>query len=497
MSPAAAAARSLWLQEALDPAGERPPLHGNLRADVCIVGGGLTGLWTALALKEREPALDVVLLEGDVCGAGASGRNGGFVLSLWAKFQALERVCGAAEALRLARASAAAVTEIGAFCREHDIDAHLREEGWLWAATNRSQVGAWDDTVAAIERHGERPFIRLEPEEVARRAGSPAHLGGVFEPTAATVHPARLTRGLRRVALDRGVRIFERSLMSAQIRSESGRALVGAAHCTTSVPCWPCCQWPLTEQKKTYRPRRGLTTARVFLPGSIVFVPPKSFEPGRKQHMEPGTTRMLWGTGLGFVSSIATLPAGPGAGCRRRSSRPTGRRSASGPAPGAWPPASRWPRHRPNRRRTRRAPRRPGQSGDQAAGRTSLAWNRPSRPASSSRAAPRSHFSRPLGGAVETVISAIEWRVRALAPSPTNASTTALAERLGSNAQPSTTRASSRSSRARARLVTPRRANLAIAAGRSEGSASEAGRSTTIIATVSCSSRVRGPWRRR
>ena len=94
MSPAAAAARSLWLQEALDPAGERPPLHGNLRADVCIVGGGLTGLWTALALKEREPALDVVLLEGDVCGAGASGRNGGFALSLWAKFPALERVCG-------------------------------------------------------------------------------------------------------------------------------------------------------------------------------------------------------------------------------------------------------------------------------------------------------------------------------------------------------------------------------------------------------------------
>jgi glycine/D-amino acid oxidase-like deaminating enzyme len=48
-------------------------MHGNLRGDVCIVGGGLTGLWTALALKEREPALDVVLLEADVCGAGASG----------------------------------------------------------------------------------------------------------------------------------------------------------------------------------------------------------------------------------------------------------------------------------------------------------------------------------------------------------------------------------------------------------------------------------------
>jgi glycine/D-amino acid oxidase-like deaminating enzyme len=73
MSRAGAAALSLWLKEALDPAEEQPPMHGNLRGDVCIVGGGLTGLWTALALKEREPALDVVLLEADVCGAGASG----------------------------------------------------------------------------------------------------------------------------------------------------------------------------------------------------------------------------------------------------------------------------------------------------------------------------------------------------------------------------------------------------------------------------------------
>jgi putative aminophosphonate oxidoreductase len=223
MSREGAAARSLWLEEALDPSEDQPPLHGNQRADVCVVGGGLTGLWTALALKDREPALDVVLLEGDVCGAGASGRNGGFVLSLWAKFQALERVCGAAQALRLARASAAAVNEIGAFCREHGIDAHFRKEGWLWTATNRSQVGAWNSTLAAIECHGEHPFVRLEPEEVVRRAGSPSHHGGVFEPTAATVHPARLARGLRRVALERGVRIFEHSSMRALERERPPR----------------------------------------------------------------------------------------------------------------------------------------------------------------------------------------------------------------------------------------------------------------------------------
>src|SRR4051794_39207232 len=107
--------RSLWLREALAGAEDQPPLSGHLRADVCIVGGGFTGLWTALTLAEQDPSLDVAIVEGDVCGGGASGRNGGFVLSLWAKLEALEGVCGAEEAARLARASAAAVGEIAAF----------------------------------------------------------------------------------------------------------------------------------------------------------------------------------------------------------------------------------------------------------------------------------------------------------------------------------------------------------------------------------------------
>jgi putative aminophosphonate oxidoreductase len=215
--------RSLWLQEALPAEADQPPLDAEERADVCIVGGGFTGLWTALTLKQHQPSLDVALVEGDVCGGGASGRNGGFVLSLWAKLEALEAVCGSDEALRLARASAAAVGEIAAFCREHGIDAHVREDGWLWTATNERQVGAWDSTLAAAERHGERPFERLTPEDVAARSGSPSHLGGVFERTAATVQPALLARGLRRVALERGVRIFERSPMTALDRGRPPR----------------------------------------------------------------------------------------------------------------------------------------------------------------------------------------------------------------------------------------------------------------------------------
>lgn len=211
--------RSLWLQEALAGEDEAPRLEREERADVCIVGGGYTGLWTALRLKEHDPSLDVVIVEADVCGGGPSGRNGGFVMSMWSKFLKLEALCGQEEALRIAQASAEAVSAIGAFCATHSIDAGFREDGWLWAATTEAQIGAWDETVDATARAGAEAFVRLEPDEAARRAGSATHIAGVFEPTCATVQPASLARGLRCVALENGVRIFERSPMSRLERS--------------------------------------------------------------------------------------------------------------------------------------------------------------------------------------------------------------------------------------------------------------------------------------
>lgn len=225
-------AASLWLEEALAGAEDAPSLTGSERADVCVVGGGYTGLWTALELKRRQPALDVALLEARVCGAGASGRNGGFVLSWWAKFGSLAKLCGTGEALRLARASAEAVSEIGRFCAEHGIDCHYRPDGWLWAATSEAQVGAWRPLLHELERLGERPFLELTEEEVVRRTGSDRHLAGVFERTAATVQPALLARGLRRVALEQGVRIFERSPVRRLDRSRPPRVRTPAGTIT-------------------------------------------------------------------------------------------------------------------------------------------------------------------------------------------------------------------------------------------------------------------------
>ncbi len=163
------------------------------------------------ASGEQDPGCDVVVLEQDVCGGGASGRNGGFVLSWWPKIASLVRLCGAADALVIARDSEAAIGEIDDFCRSHGIDAHFRRGGWLWTATTRAQLGAWDSVVAACERLGVEAFRSLSPDEIARRSGSAVHRAGVFEASAATVQPARLARGLRRVALETGVRIFERT----------------------------------------------------------------------------------------------------------------------------------------------------------------------------------------------------------------------------------------------------------------------------------------------
>jgi len=201
---------SAWLRE-VGPIEPLPALEGSHHAEICIVGGGFTGLWTALRIKQLEPDREVVLVEADVCGSGASGRNGGFVLTFWHHFASLQRICGNAEALRLARASTDVIGEIGGFCEEHGIHAHYRPEGWMWTATNATQLGAWDSTLAALEHLGEHPFERLEPEQVVARTGSPAHLAGVFEPVSATVQPARLARGLVRVARERGVTVHEGS----------------------------------------------------------------------------------------------------------------------------------------------------------------------------------------------------------------------------------------------------------------------------------------------
>jgi putative aminophosphonate oxidoreductase len=230
------APRSLWLQEALrlEEGGDAPELVESIEADVCIVGGGYTGLWSALRVKELEPDASVVLIDSDICGGGPSGRNGGFALSWWPKIETLQKRVGREEALRLVKASEAAIAEIGELCKREGVDAHFHHGGWLWTATSPAQDGSWESAVEIAEGYGEKPFEVLSAEEVQARTGSPVHLGAAFEASAATVQPALLVRGLRRVALERGVRIYERTRMvdldreEGIVRTPSGSIRAGA-----------------------------------------------------------------------------------------------------------------------------------------------------------------------------------------------------------------------------------------------------------------------------
>ncbi len=191
-----------------------------------IVGGGFTGLWTAIRLLEREPGLGVCVLEAHYCGWGASGRNGGIAEASWAKFPVMERLYGRQEAVRLGSAFHDGVGELERFCVEHGIEAELRRAGNVWMAANQAQLGAWEKAQAALEAAGEKRLRLLDRKEASELTGSPLALGGVFEEEAATVQPAKLVRGLRRVALEMGAQILERTGMRELDTSGSSAAVL-------------------------------------------------------------------------------------------------------------------------------------------------------------------------------------------------------------------------------------------------------------------------------
>jgi glycine/D-amino acid oxidase-like deaminating enzyme len=241
-----AADRSWWLEEALaaDPGEAAPPLVGDATADVVIVGGGYAGMWTAYFLKERDPGIDVVLLEQDICGGGPSGRNGGFVNGWWSALGTLTERFGAGDALELCMAASRSVAEVGAFCERFGIDAWYTHAGELAAASNPFQEGLWDGMVLATEAAGVGDVFRaLSPEEVRKICDSPVFGGGVFDEDAATVQPARLARGLRRVLLERGVRIHEASpvrrfISGPPVVAETPHGMVRAGEAVVAVGSW-------------------------------------------------------------------------------------------------------------------------------------------------------------------------------------------------------------------------------------------------------------------
>ena len=250
--PDPGAARSFWLQEALanDPGDPCPPLTARVSADVCIVGGGFAGLWTAIALTDREPSIRIALVEQDIVGGGASGRNGGFFSSSWWDLQALVGLFGEERAVAYELALADSIDEAGRFVNKHGIDCWFHHDGTLGVRTGAWQLGGpRDDTPALCERLGLGDRLRrLTGEEARRIADSPRVVAGTFNRDGAVVQPARLARGLRRVLLERGVKIFERTKVTgidrsipAVVRTEAGAVRADRVVVTTGAwaAAWP------------------------------------------------------------------------------------------------------------------------------------------------------------------------------------------------------------------------------------------------------------------
>jgi glycine/D-amino acid oxidase-like deaminating enzyme len=194
---------SFW-HESLPPEPPRPALPGSRDADVCVVGAGYTGLWTAYELRRADPSLDVVVVEAETAGFGASGRNGGWVLGALAGGRGRWEARGGREAaLALERAIQATVDEVGRVVAEEGIDCDFVKGGSLHVAQTALELRRIEGEAA--EEDGEL----LDAAATAARVRVAGVRGGAFTPQCARVQPAKLARGLARAAERAGAVIHE------------------------------------------------------------------------------------------------------------------------------------------------------------------------------------------------------------------------------------------------------------------------------------------------
>ena len=199
---------SYWLAgEAPDP---RPPLRGAIRADVAIVGAGFTGLWTAIRLAETDPTLRIVVLEQAFVGFGASGRNGGFCEASLVHGRANGERHFPTEVDRLERLGRDNLRELVAFIRDHRIECDLEETGVLAVADQAHQVAEFRDWVDEANARGDA-LVFLDREAVQAEVHSPLWQAGVLAgpDDCVMLDPAKLCRGLARVATELGIEIHE------------------------------------------------------------------------------------------------------------------------------------------------------------------------------------------------------------------------------------------------------------------------------------------------
>jgi glycine/D-amino acid oxidase-like deaminating enzyme len=207
---------SFWLESCGDDLTPRPPLPGDRDYDVAIVGAGYTGLWTAYHLRRLDPHLRVAVLEREIAGFGASGRNGGWCSALFAApWPRVAAEHGRDAALRLRRALERTVDEVGDWCVHHAVDAHYAKGGTVTVARGRAQVARAKRAIAVDRDFGGDDTAWLDAAAVRERITVTEADAGLFTPHCAAVQPARLARGLARVVESMGVDVFEQTPVAA------------------------------------------------------------------------------------------------------------------------------------------------------------------------------------------------------------------------------------------------------------------------------------------
>ncbi|MGH3329533.1 MAG: NAD(P)/FAD-dependent oxidoreductase [Streptomycetales bacterium] len=230
MSDAGYRRLSLWLESVPDRLDPRPRLTGDLAADVAIVGAGYTGLWTAYYLTAADPSLRVTVLEREIAGFGASGRNGGWCTGLFpASVAKVARVGGRDAALALQRALFATVDEVARVSAAEAIDCSYAKGGTVMLARVPAQLDRARAAAAAAREWGlgESDVRLLDAGAAHALVGATRVLGGIYTPHCAAIDPARLVRGLARAVERRGVTIYERTAVRAMgpgvVHTEGGR----------------------------------------------------------------------------------------------------------------------------------------------------------------------------------------------------------------------------------------------------------------------------------
>ncbi len=260
---------SLWWDAIADPLPARPSLTGDLEADVCIVGAGFTGLWTARALAQADPSLRIVIVEKEVVGFGASGRNGGWCSALFSTSDAaLARLYGSDAMHRMRRAMQTTVDEVGAAADEEGIDCHFTKGGTVDAARTPAQRAR---ALADVEEaralgFGEEDLRWLDAREAATAVGIDGILGATFTPHCAAIQPALLARGLGDAVERRGVTIHEHTEVIAIIPGGHGqsplvRTTAGAVKANVVVRALEAWTPTLPGEKRTLAPVYSLMVA--------------------------------------------------------------------------------------------------------------------------------------------------------------------------------------------------------------------------------------------